>query len=74
MIKENAAFSKLLKPICNYIFKAIFKDYSDQVELTDGLSAMPFIKYKAFADSEKFLFDYKIKTDRQLIHYNKLKD
>jgi hypothetical protein len=34
---------------------------------------MPFIQYKAFADSEKFLFDYKIKTDKILVHYEKLK-
>jgi len=64
MIKQNAPFAKLLQPICGYIFKAIFKDYSDTVEVPDDLSAMPFVKYKAFADSEKFLFSNKIKTDR----------
>jgi hypothetical protein len=52
------SFANVLKPVCNYIFRSVFKGFPRLENLeTDksgknNISSYPFLYYKAFSDME----------------------
>jgi hypothetical protein len=64
-------FQNVLKPVCNLIFRGIFRDFPklDRLKINaedqedQKISSLPFINYKAFFDNERVLHDEKIITD-----------
>jgi hypothetical protein len=57
------SFSSVLKPVCNYIYRGIFKDFPtletiEKLEKPSGtneITSYPFIYYKMFCDNERIL-------------------
>ena len=78
----SPGFKKLFKPICNFLFRAIFKDFpvvkageenddASKNAKPAKLDAEPFVNYECFADSERLLNIEFDKNERNMVRYKR---
>jgi hypothetical protein len=73
-------WSKVLKPVCEYVFRGVFKDlpsntaFPEYESESQELTGLPFSNFHSFADEERTLRAFKRDADVKIKHLDKYEE